>query len=92
MTSVKGQIETRLRESLNPEVLIVEDFSAEHAGHSGARAGGESHFRIYIKADQLAGKSRVSQHRAIHALVLDLMPEPIHALEINIIEKKLIKS
>ena len=87
MTSVKGQIETRLRESLNPEVLIVEDFSAEHAGHSGARAGGETHFRVHIAAEQLKGKASVAQHRAIHKPLRDMMPEPIHALEITVLEK-----
>lgn len=85
MTSVKGQIETRLRESLNPEVLIVEDFSAEHKGHAGAPDGGESHFRVKIQAAKLTGKSRVMQHKAIHAPLSDLMPSPIHALEIKII-------
>ena len=82
MNNVKGQIEQRLRAALNPEVLEVEDFSAEHRGHASAPEGGESHFRVRIQSEALASKSRVERQRAVYAPLKDLMPAPIHALEI----------
>ena len=42
--SVKQAIEMRLQEILNPDFLKVEDVSWQHAGHAGARPGGQSHF------------------------------------------------
>ena len=55
------RIRTKLQAAFAPELLQVIDESAQHAGHSGARPGGETHFRVVMKAASLAGLTRVAQ-------------------------------
>lgn len=69
---------------LNPETLEVIDESALHAGHAGARPGGESHFRVRIRARSLAGLSRLAQHRAVHAAVGAELLARIHAFALEV--------
>ncbi|MCB1399378.1 MAG: BolA family transcriptional regulator [Rhodobacteraceae bacterium] len=71
-------------EHLNPETLEVIDESALHAGHAGARPGGESHFRVRIRARSLAGLSRLAQHRAVHAAVGAELLARIHAFALEV--------
>ena len=82
--SVKQAIEARLKERLHPHFLLVEDVSWKHAGHVGARPGGQSHFEVTIGAEKLAGLNRVAAHRAVNQAVADLLAGPIHALQITI--------
>ena len=42
--SMKDTIQARLEAALSPQQLDVRDDSHLHAGHAGARPGGESHF------------------------------------------------
>lgn len=82
---VKNEIALRLKKALSPSSLEVIDESLEHAGHAGARLGGETHFRIRICSLELSGLRRVAAHQKIYALLSDLMNNPIHALAIEII-------
>jgi BolA protein len=82
------RIEDRIRDSLTqafaPERLEVVNESHRHAGHAGDDGSGESHFRVAIRAADLAGKSRLERHRAVHAaLGKDLMGR-IHALALDV--------
>jgi BolA protein len=77
--SVKQAIEMRLQEILNPDFLKV-----EHAGHAGARPGGQSHFEVTIASNSLAKLSRVAAHRAVNQALAELLAGPIHALQITI--------
>ncbi len=81
MTTVAEAIRTRLA-PLAPVVLELDDDSAEHAGHSGAAAGG-GHFSLLIVAEQFAGLPRLARHRAVLDRVGDLIPNPVHALAIR---------
>jgi BolA protein len=81
---IRDIIETRLREALAPTSCEVIDESALHAGHAGAKPGGETHFRLKITSSKLAGLSRVAAHQQIYGLLKDLMNNPIHALAIEI--------
>ena len=85
---IRDIIETRLREALVPQSCEVIDESALHAGHAGAKPGGETHFRLKIASSQLAGVSRVAAHQKIYTLLADFMNNPIHALAIEIIPPK----
>jgi BolA family transcriptional regulator, general stress-responsive regulator len=67
--------------SLSPSFLSVKDESASHAGHAGNTGGG--HLSAKIVADAFVGKSTVQRHRAVYALVGDLMPHTIHALSLT---------
>ena len=45
------------------------DESEAHRGHGGWREGGETHFRVVMRAPSLAGLSRVGASRAVHKVL-----------------------
>jgi BolA protein len=73
------EIAERLRRALAAERVEIEDESALHRGHAGAR-GGAGHYRVLVVSPQFAGQDRVARQRAIYAALADMMPERIHAL------------
>jgi BolA family transcriptional regulator, general stress-responsive regulator len=82
--SVKDRIVAALTQGLSPQSLEVIDESYQHAGHAGARPGGETHFRVRVTSAAFAGQSRVDRHRAVNALLSDeLRPDGVHALAIE---------
>jgi BolA family transcriptional regulator, general stress-responsive regulator len=66
---------------LSPVALAVSDDSASHAAHAGNNGGG--HLSAKIVSAAFIGKSTVERHRAVYALVGDLMPHRIHALALT---------
>ena len=74
-------IEQRLREGLQPELLEVQDDSAQHAGHAGAREGG--HYTVRVVSERFRGLTRVARHRLVYDLMAELMRQGIHALAID---------
>ena len=58
----------------------MQDESHLHAGHAGARPGGESHFRLLVVSERFAGKGQVERQRMVYALLSDMMDGEIHAL------------
>jgi BolA protein len=73
----------KLREAFFPESLEVTDESHLHEGHAGHRAGGETHFRVYIVSPAFEGKSRIERHRMINATLSGELAGSVHALAIN---------
>ncbi len=73
---IKRKIEARLA----PTALEVEDTSHLHAGHSGAREGGQSHFRIVVVSDRFEGLTRLARQRLVNDILRDELSGPIHAL------------
>jgi BolA protein len=82
MTDRVQMIRKRLTAALAPLKIDIEDDSARHAGHEGARAGG-GHFNVYIVSDKFDGMSLIERHRAVYAAMGDAMQSEIHALSIN---------
>lgn len=82
-TPVADAIRQRLTAALAPSELDLDDESALHAGHAGARPEGESHFRLLIVSATFAGKSRLERQRLVFAALGDLMQTEIHALSIT---------
>jgi BolA protein len=74
-------VDTALREHMAIDSLHVDDDSAAHAGHAGAREG--SHFTVRIVSPGFAGLSRVARHRLVYDALRNLMPQGIHALAID---------
>jgi BolA protein len=72
-----------LDKALNPVTLDVHDESHLHAGHSGAREGGETHYRVEIVSAEFADKSRVDRERVIHSLLAEEFSDGLHALSIK---------
>lgn len=67
---------------LSPERLEIEDESARHAGHEGAKSGG-GHYRLTIVSSQFEGKTSIARHRMIFDLLGDTMHKEIHAISIK---------
>ena len=80
---VKAAIEKKLGEGLKPQRLKVVDESHLHAGHAGARDGGESHFRVEIVASAFAGLNRVARQRLVYGLLSEELKGSIHALALR---------
>ncbi|MCU0934841.1 MAG: BolA family transcriptional regulator [Gammaproteobacteria bacterium] len=75
-------IRERLTAALAPESMEIEDESAQHAGHEGARSGG-GHFAVAIVSAAFNGKRPLERHRMVYAALGDLMQREIHALSIQ---------
>lgn len=83
MGAISENIRTKLEAAFQPTRLEVDDDSARHAGHSGAREGGESHFNVTIEAQAFAGAAKVARQRMVyHALATELAG-PVHALSVK---------
>jgi BolA family transcriptional regulator, general stress-responsive regulator len=81
--SVADTIREKLTTSFAPKELIVEDESAKHAGHAGARPGGETHFNVRIVSQSFEGISRVERQRRVYAALADEMKGRVHALSLT---------
>jgi len=77
-------IQQRLQQAFAPTQLKVIDESEQHHGHAAHQQGGK-HFAVVIKAECLHALSRVAAHQKIYAVLEDLMPHPLHALKIRIV-------
>ncbi len=77
---VQNAIRAKLTAALAPAVLDVVDESHLHAGHAGARPGGETHFRVRVVAAAFAGKSRLERQRLVYRTLADELAGGVHAL------------
>lgn len=75
-------IRSRLEAALRPTVLEIQDDSALHAGHPGAR-GGAGHFSVVVESEAFTGLSRIKRHQLVYTAVADMLPSEIHALSID---------
>lgn len=78
----KDRIAAALTETLRPTRLEIVDESRRHAGHAGARPGGETHYHIHIVSEAFVGKSRVERHRMVNAALAAEFADGLHALAI----------
>ena len=81
--SVADDICRKLTDAFRPTEIEVEDESARHAGHAGARPGGETHFRVRIVAPAFTDMSLVARQRKIYEILAEDMRAQIHALSID---------
>ena len=80
----KERMQQKLTEAFAPEMLEIIDESEAHRGHGGYQEGGETHFKIIIKAAAFNGMSRVAQQRAVMAAVKQELDERVHALALEV--------
>ncbi|RMG28919.1 MAG: BolA family transcriptional regulator [Gammaproteobacteria bacterium] len=76
------RIRRLLEARLAPVRLEIQDDSARHAGHAGARGGG-GHFIVHIVSPEFANLSLVERHRLVYDALAEMMPGEIHALSID---------
>lgn len=82
--SMADRIESKLTEAFAPSHLDVKDQSFLHAGHAGARPGGETHFHVTMVSDRFAGQNRVARQRSVYAVLADELAERVHALQLTL--------
>jgi BolA protein len=82
--TMNERMERKLTDEFAPQHLEIIDESEDHRGHGGYREGGETHFRIVMRAESLQGMSRVARQRAVMACVKAEMEERVHALALDV--------
>lgn len=83
MGEIADRIRSKLEVALAPVRLELQDDSAKHSGHSGAREGGESHFSLLIVSTAFEGHNRVARQRQINTILAEELAGPVHALSIQ---------
>jgi len=83
MGDVADAMRAKLASALRPARLDIVDDSALHAGHAGARAGGESHFTVIIQSEAFSGLGRVQRQRLVMGLLADELAGAVHDLSIK---------
>ena len=68
--------------TLGPTHLDVTDDSAKHAGHAGARAGGQTHYTVTIISPRFEGLNRVARHRLVNDALQPEFGTGLHALSL----------
>ncbi len=81
MSNRINMIRERLKDAFSPSLLEIDDQSAAHAGHAGARNGG--HFAVHLVSDAFRDKTVIQRHRMVYDALGDLMQTEIHALSIK---------
>ena len=84
MGEVAERIRARLAGALEPTRLEGIDDSHRHAGHSGARPGGETHFNLEIESAAFAGLKPLERQRLVHRLLAEELEGPVHALSMKL--------
>ncbi len=77
--TIRNQIETKLQQALNPEILEVINESHMH----NVPASSESHFKVTIVSDQFDGKMLVARHRMVNKILAEELNGVIHALALH---------
>jgi BolA protein len=80
---VQERLRRKFEAAFAPVELVIEDESARHAGHSGSRQGGESHFKVRIVSTTFVGLSRVERQRRVYAAAADEIAAGLHALALT---------
>ncbi len=75
------RIEHILRERLGAEQVVVQDESAQHVGHAGARGGG--HYAVTVVAARFRKLSALERHRLVYHALGELLEQDIHALSVK---------
>ena len=77
------RIHLALERALKPIKLEIIDESSLHAGHAGAREGGETHYRVEVVSAEFTDKRRLERQRLVNALLADEFSDGLHALSIK---------
>ena len=84
MGAVARIIADKLDAAFSPTRLKIIDDSGRHAGHAGAREGGESHFSVVIESSAFDGLTRVARQRLVYRALAEELSGPVHALSLNV--------
>jgi BolA family transcriptional regulator, general stress-responsive regulator len=79
-----ARIEKLLASTFAPHVCVLDDDSSKHAGHAGARPGGETHYRLRLVSTAFAGLSRVARQRLVYDALREEFDTGLHALSLDL--------
>lgn len=80
----KESIEQLMKESLNPEVLIVEDESNLHHVPLGA----QTHFKVIAVSSKFEHLKRVDRHKMLNKLLEKEFETGLHAISMHLYTKE----
>jgi BolA family transcriptional regulator, general stress-responsive regulator len=83
MGAIFEAIRDKLTAAFEPTRLEIDDDSARHSGHAGAREGGESHFNVLIESQAFAGAAKVARQRMVYRALAEELAGPVHALSVK---------
>jgi BolA protein len=81
---MQARIRAKLTAGLAPSALEIIDDSHRHAGHSGHRDEGGTHYSVHVTADAFVGLNRVARQRLVYDLLADELATGLHALALTI--------
>ncbi len=84
MTNRAERIRAALEAAFAPAEVDVTDDSARHAGHAGARPGGQTHYSVAVVSPAFAGQTRVARSRAVHDALAAEFADGLHALALRL--------
>lgn len=84
MNTRAERMEALLRDRLSPARLDISDDSRLHAGHAGARPGGETHYSVLVVSEVFRGQTRIARSRMVHALLDGELAQGLHALALTL--------
>ena len=84
MTTRADRIRHAIEARFSPAEVVVRDDSAQHAGHAGARPGGETHYHVLVVSPAFQGLSRVARSRAVHEALAPEFASGLHALALTL--------
>jgi len=79
-----SRMERQLRTRFSPVHFVLTDQSGQHAGHAGARPGGETHYHLAMRAAAFEGLSRVARQRLVYDAVREEFDTGLHALSLDL--------
>jgi BolA family transcriptional regulator, general stress-responsive regulator len=82
MQSRAARLQHVLSRAFSPTLMRVTDDSARHAGHAGARPGGETHYTVLLVSEAFRGQNRLARSRAVHAVLEAEFAGGMHALSL----------
>lgn len=84
VVNISEAIRTALDAKFSPAHLEVIDESEKHIGHAGYQPGGQSHFRVRMRASAFNEQGRLARHRAVHEAIGKDIMNRIHALALEV--------
>ncbi|MEX1197286.1 MAG: BolA/IbaG family iron-sulfur metabolism protein [Pseudohongiellaceae bacterium] len=76
---MQEQIETKLKNALEPQHCVVENESHLHGGPAT-----ESHFKVTLVSPQFEGEPAVRRHQRVYGLLDDELRGGVHALALHL--------
>ncbi|MFK7862930.1 MAG: BolA family protein [Pseudohongiellaceae bacterium] len=77
--SMQAVIENKLRDSLRPETLVIENESHKHGGPAT-----ESHFKLTVVAAEFEDMRAVKRHQRVYGILASELKNGVHALALHL--------